>query len=81
MAAAIKKERPDLRVSGFYTDEVLGKDGKRIGFDAVTLDGKRGILSRKEGLPRSFPKTGAYSVDVDAFELVALPSMNKHVGE
>ena len=35
----------------FYTEEVLGKDGKRIGFDVVTVSGERGVLSRKGGPP------------------------------
>ena len=45
--------------------------------DVVTIpDGKRGILSRKHGLPASYPKTGAYSVDVKEFERLALPSLS-----
>ena len=65
-----------FRLSGFYTEEVLS-GGSRIGFDVVTIpDGKRGILSRKHGLPASYPKTGAYSVDVKEFERLALPSLS-----
>ena len=80
LAAQLRKERADIEVNGFYTDEVLGKDGKRIGFDVVTLDEKRGILSRKGGLPASYPKTGKYSVDVEGFERVAIESL-KYKGE
>ena len=61
-------------VKGFYTEEVLGKDGKRIGFDVVTVSGERGVLSRKGG-PTAWPKTGAYSVDVETFERIALPTL------
>ena len=62
---------------GFYTDEVLDKPGgTRIGFDIVTIPNEeRGILSRKRGLPTTFPRTGAYVVDVDSFESLALPSI------
>ena len=63
---------PGVRVRGFYTDEVL-KGNSRVGFDVVTADGARGVLSRKGG-PSAHPKTGAYSVDVSAFDALALPS-------
>jgi len=65
----------NLRVRGFVTEEVLGPDGCRVGFDVVTLpDAKRGVLSRKGGPPGQ-PKTGQYSVDVVAFEQLALPTL------
>ena len=64
-----------FRLSGFYTEEVL-EGGHRCGFDVVTIpDGKRGVLSRKQGLPTNLPKTGSYSVDVGAFEALALPTL------
>jgi nucleoside-triphosphatase len=64
-------------VSGFYTDEVLDGNGRRIGFDIVGISSeKRGILSRKSGLPSSYPKTGQYSVDVASFEDVALAELD-----
>ncbi len=45
------------------------------GFDVVTVpDGQRGVLSRKGG-PAGQPKTGQYSVDVEAFEALALPTL------
>nr|CAD7407839.1 unnamed protein product [Timema poppensis] len=34
-----------VTIAGFYTEEIRNA-GKRIGFDVVTLDGKRGILAR-----------------------------------
>lgn len=45
---------PGVAVRGFYTEEVRGPGsgargrgrGARIGFDVVTLDGKRGPLAR-----------------------------------
>jgi nucleoside-triphosphatase len=65
-----------VRLRGFYTEEVLREGGGRLGFDVVTVpDGQRAVLSRKEGLPASAPRTGAYSVDVTSFESLALPSM------
>ena len=67
-----------VKFSGFYTDEVL-RGGKRIGFDVVTIpDGRRGVLSRKsrEGRYAACPRVGAYSVDVSAFEQLALPTLS-----
>jgi len=61
----------NLRTSGFITEEVLGEGGSRVGFDIVTLDGARAILARKGGSPG--PKVGQYTVDVEAFEELALP--------
>ncbi len=69
------------RCKGFYTDEVLDpKTKSRIGFDVVTVpDGKRGILSRKAGYGvQTKYKTGQYFVDVDSFEALALPSLEKN---
>ena len=63
------------RLRGFVTEEVLGAGGSRVGFDVVTVpDGQRGVLSRKGG-PAGQPKTGQYSVDVEAFEALALPTL------
>ncbi len=64
-------------ISGFYTDEVLDGNGRRVGFDIVGIASeKRGILSRKSGLPSSYPKTGQYSVDVASFEDIALAELD-----
>lgn len=66
-----------VSISGFYTDEVLHA-GKRIGFDVVTIPGgRRGVLARKskQGKYAKFPRVGAYSVDVDSFENLALPAL------
>ncbi len=68
---------------GFYTDEVLDpKSKRRIGFDVVTVpDGKRAILSRKAGygLQPTKYKTGQYFVDVESFEAIALPSLERTI--
>jgi len=65
-------------LQGFYTEEVRGEGiSQRIGFDVVTLAGKRGILSREnpeDKLRR--PKVGKYSVFVQNFEDLALPLLD-----
>ncbi len=74
---AVKKLVDELRASGesvrgFYTDEVL-QGGRRVGFDIVSVpDGRRGPLARKGA---AGPKVGAYGVDVDGFERLALPTL------
>ncbi|XP_053560740.1 cancer-related nucleoside-triphosphatase [Bombina bombina] len=65
-------------IDGFYTEEVR-QGGRRIGFDVVTLSGKRGILSRiGSDLPtgRREYRVGQYVVDVISFETLALPILN-----
>ena len=49
VCAAVKRQRRDVPVSGFFTEEVRGADGRRIGFDVVALDGERSVLSRVSG--------------------------------
>ena len=75
---AVKTLVDELRASGasvrgFYTDEVLS-GGRRVGFDIVTVpDGRRGPLARKGA---AGPKVGAYGVDLDGFERLALPTLD-----
>lgn len=40
-----KLEEMNFECQGFYTEEIR-EDGQRVGFDVVTLDGKRGPLAR-----------------------------------
>jgi nucleoside-triphosphatase len=59
------------RCAGFYTEEVRER-GQRIGFDVVTLDGRRGPLAR---IGAAGPRVGRYGVDVGSFERLALSSL------
>ena len=62
--------------------QVRGDDGKRMGFDLVTLDGKeRAPLARVNNSPgnQTGPKVGQYSVNVTEFEKIALRSLNADV--
>ena len=73
---AVKKLVEELRargesVRGFYTDEVL-QGGRRVGFDIVSVPDGRGPLARKGA---AGPKVGAYGVDVEGFERLALPTL------
>ena len=38
-------QKDNIKLQGFYTEEIR-ESGKRIGFDAITLDGQRAPLAR-----------------------------------
>lgn len=67
-------------LQGFYTEEVRDVGNcQRIGFDVVTLTGKRGILARNTNTDvadERRPKVGKYSVFVQDFENLALPLLD-----
>ncbi|XP_038656428.1 cancer-related nucleoside-triphosphatase [Scyliorhinus canicula] len=71
-----------IPVDGFYTEEVR-KNGRRVGFDVVTVSGKRGTLSRisnDSGIPNSRRceyRVGQYAVDLPSFERLVLPLLEK----
>jgi nucleoside-triphosphatase len=64
-------------LSGFLTRELRQK-GRRVGFEIETFDGARGLLAHVDidGPPR----VGRYGVDLDEFERLALPSLDKPAG-
>jgi nucleoside-triphosphatase len=64
--------------SGFYTEEIRDDIGQRIGFQVISLEGKRGELARKG--PGSGPRVGSYLVNVKDFERIALPSLAAEAG-
>ncbi len=66
---------PD-RCAGFYTEEVR-EHGRRIGFDVVTLDGRRGPLAR---IGRAGPRVGRYAVDIGSFEHLSASSLEADDG-
>ncbi len=61
---------------GFLTEERRGRGG-RVGFDLVTLDGRRATLAdvRRTGPPR----VGKYGVDVAALDRVGVPAIRAAV--
>jgi nucleoside-triphosphatase len=61
-------------VSGFLTRE-LRRRGRRVGFEIETFDGDRGVLAHVE-LPGP-PRVGRYGVDLEAFEALALPAIQR----
>ncbi|XP_059838107.1 cancer-related nucleoside-triphosphatase [Hypanus sabinus] len=73
-------------IDGFYTEEVR-RNGRRIGFDVVTVSGKRGTLSRTRddtgtlSSGRREYRVGQYVVDISSFECLALPLLTKVNGK
>jgi nucleoside-triphosphatase len=63
----------DVRVGGFVTME-MREDGRRVGFSVETFDGKRATLAHVS-LPGP-PRVSRYGVDLDAFERIALPTLD-----
>lgn len=63
--------------AGFYTAEVRER-GERVGFDVVTLDGRRGPLAR---IGARGPRVGRYGVDVDSFERVGVRALEAGLGD
>jgi len=61
LVGALKEYRP----VGFYTEEIR-EEGIRKGFEWVSLDGRRGLLSHKK--IKSPYRVGQYRVDVKGFD-------------
>ena len=67
----------DTPAGGFYTRETRGPDGRRTGFELVTLAGEVATLAsvRIAGPHR----VGRYGVDVEALERVGVPAIERAV--
>ena len=61
----LSEELKNLHPAGFYTEEIR-EEGFRKGFELISLDGKRGLLSHVE--IKSPYRVGKYKVDVKGFE-------------
>jgi nucleoside-triphosphatase len=62
-----------LHLAGFTTTEVRNSTGERIGFDIITVDGKRGELARA-GLKSRF-RVGRHGVNLENLEKLTLPEL------
>ncbi|MBM4140538.1 MAG: NTPase [Nitrospira sp.] len=71
----LSEELKDFRPVGFYTTEIREK-GIRKGFELISLDGIKGILSHVD--IKSHYKVGKYSVNIEGFEtfLESIPFFN-----
>jgi nucleoside-triphosphatase len=63
-----------VRIAGFITEEIRGP-GRRSGFSVMSLDGESAVLAHVN-LPGP-PRVGKYGVDLEAFQRVALPTLQQ----
>jgi len=63
------------RAGGFYTEEIRGSDGNRLGFRLVTLDGQQADLAHMK--IKSRQRVGKYGVDIEAMNKVGVPALEK----
>jgi nucleoside-triphosphatase len=70
--ADLLRER-NIEVQGFVTDEVR-ESGNRVGFTVRSFRGEAATLAHVD-LPGP-PRVGRYGVDLEAFERVALPTLD-----
>lgn len=70
----IKKIVEQLKkpAKGFYTQEIRA-DGKRQGFNMVTLDGKEGLLAHRDN--ESEYNVSRYGVSIENIEQIAVPAI------
>jgi len=62
------------RVAGFYTRE-LREQGRRVGFEAVTPDGRRVLLAHRDS--RSPHRVGRYGVELAGFERLVKEELSR----
>jgi len=74
-ARIVERLQGSLRLAGFTTTEVRNSAGERIGFDIVTVGGKRGELARV-GLQSRF-RVGRYGVNLKELEKLTLPELTR----
>lgn len=74
---SLRISNPNLKVQGFYTCEVR-HGAERVGFEVVTLDGRRGALASTtypSAETLRWPSVGKYKVNIASFESLALPEL------
>jgi nucleoside-triphosphatase len=67
-------QRAGVTPSGFLTRE-LREGGRRVGFEIETFAGERDVLAHVD--LSGPPRVGRYGVDLEAFERVALPDLER----
>jgi len=74
----LSKALKDFHPVGFYTEEIR-EGSKRKGFELISLEGKRGLLSHVD--TQSPHRVGRYSVEVKGFEdfLEVIPFFNPSI--
>jgi nucleoside-triphosphatase len=68
----------EIKAGGFYTQE-MRRGRRRVGFAVKTLDGAEGTLAHID-YPGRY-RVGRYGVDIDRFEAMALPALERALRE
>ena len=69
----------DLRLFGIYTQELRGEDGRRIGFQAIGLNGGSTTLASVRSKSRM--RVGNYGVELSGFERLLDEELNRAAGD
>ena len=78
LAVHLRQQNSSCVISGFFTNEVRGEDGSRLGFDITSLSSSSGAETRplaRQNTPIKGPKVGKYTVLLSDFEAVAMSSL------
>ncbi|MGD9001751.1 MAG: nucleoside-triphosphatase, partial [Anaerolineae bacterium] len=75
----IKKvaEALEGQAGGFYTEEVRGPEGRRRGFQLVTLDGNEAVMAHVDLRGEGRPRVSRYGVDVEAIHQVGVTALRR----
>ena len=64
---------------GFFTEEIRGAGGRRVGFRLVTLDGEEAVMAHAELRVEGRPRVSRYGVDVAAIDRVGVEALQRAV--
>lgn len=78
LLARLARQFSSLKISGFLTREIRER-GKRVGFGVETFSGGKGILAHVN-FASPF-RVGKYFVNVNEFETLIIPELEKGLGE
>jgi nucleoside-triphosphatase len=67
----------DAEAGGFFTEEMRGKDGRRVGFRLVTLGGEEAVMAHVDLRGEGRPRVSRYGVDVEAIERVGVEALRE----
>jgi nucleoside-triphosphatase len=65
------------QAGGFYTEEIRGADGRRIGFRLVALDGDEAVMAHVDLRAEGRPRVSRYGVDVEAIQRVGVTAVRQ----
>ena len=65
------------QAGGFYTEEIRGDDGRRVGFRLATLKGEEAVMAHVDLRDQGRPRVSRYGVDVAAIERVGVAALQE----